>query len=47
MRFKVITGKAEATYSKFLAFSFTSEKSHSYCRYALKDLQGLTSIFCS
>lgn len=28
MGFKVIIGKVVVTYSKFLAFSFTSEKSH-------------------
>jgi len=36
MGFKVITAKAVVMYSKFLAFSFTSEKSHTYCRYTVK-----------
>lgn len=58
MVFKVTLGKDVVTYSKFLAFSFTSEKSHTYSRYRVKkkktyqqtigkDLQGLAPIFCS
>lgn len=36
MGFKVIIGKVVVTYSKFLAFSFTSEKSHTYNMYIVK-----------
>lgn len=36
MGFKVTMGKDVVTYSKFLAFSFTSEKSHTYSRYRVK-----------